>query len=68
MTNITETDPRIDRLKTLAVALMSDSSDWRAGIGALLREIEAHEPGFIQRIAAVDQLRRLGLSTREPYQ
>lgn len=55
------TDPHRERLKALASALMTNGSDWRAGIGSLLREIEEREPGFIQKIAAADTLKRLGL-------
>lgn len=58
-------DRHTSNLRDLAVALMQPGSDWRAGIGALIREVEAIEPGFIQRIAAIDQLRRLGLPIRE---
>jgi hypothetical protein len=53
---------KADKLKALAMALMGDGgSDWTAGIGALVREVEAIVPGFIQRIAARDTLERLGL-------
>lgn len=58
-------DPHTARLRELAQALMNDGSDWKAGIGSLLREVEAREPGFIQKIAAVQQLQRLGLPVRE---
>ncbi|MGA0544545.1 hypothetical protein ACO2Q1_04685 [Brevundimonas sp. VNH65] len=60
-------DPHTGNLRDLAVALMQPGSDWRAGIGALIREVETIEPGFIQKIAATDQLRRLGLPIRETW-
>ena len=60
-------DPHTTNLRDLAVALMQPGSDWRAGIGALIREVETIEPGFIQKIAATDQLRRLGLSVRDTW-
>lgn len=60
-------DPHLTNLKALAQALMGDGSDWKAGIGCLLREVEAREPGFIQKIAAIDQLRRLGLPVTEAW-
>lgn len=37
------------------------SADGRAGLGALLREIERMEPGIVQRICAESELRRLNL-------
>ena len=58
------TDPHLERLRALAIALMDNRADWRAGIGGLIREIEDREPGFIQRIAADDQLKRLGVCPR----
>lgn len=36
------------------------SADGRAGLGALLREIERMEPGIVQRICAEIELRQLG--------
>ena len=54
-------DPHRERIKALAVALMNGGSDWKAGIGSLLRAIEEREPGFIAQIAAVNTLERLGL-------
>ncbi|MGA0545639.1 hypothetical protein ACO2Q1_10205 [Brevundimonas sp. VNH65] len=63
----TTTDPH-EHLTTLAAALIRDGrSDWRAGIGSLLREVEAREPGFIQKLAAIDQMRRLGLPVTEVW-
>jgi len=61
------TDPHTAKLRELAQSLMSEGSDWKAGVGALIREVEAREPGFIQKIAAGDQLRRLGLSVRDQW-
>ena len=40
------------------------SADGRAGLGALLREIERAEPGIVQRICAEIELSKLGLSVR----
>lgn len=57
-----------DHLTALAATLIRDGrSDWRAGIGSLLREVEAREPGFIQKLAAIDQMRRLGLPVTEAW-
>ena len=52
-------DPMEARIRDLASVLIDAASDRRAGLGCLVREIEAREPGFIQRIAAVDHLRRI---------
>lgn len=60
MQNEDETPDHIERLKRLAEALMDAGSDWKAGLSGLINEVERHEPGFIQRIAAQDALRRLG--------
>lgn len=59
-----QTEDPYGHYKVLAAAMMDGGSDWKAGLGALLREIEAREPGFIQKIAAIEQLRRLGLPVR----
>ncbi|MGQ2989768.1 MAG: hypothetical protein ACT6RD_00105 [Brevundimonas sp.] len=61
------TDPHTAKLRELARSLMSEGSDWKAGVGALIREVEAIEPGFIQKIAAGDQLRRLGLRVQDRW-
>lgn len=47
----------------LAEALLArPGSDARAGLGFLVRELEAAHPGFIARLNAVNDLQRLGLS------
>lgn len=58
-------DPHTTNLRELALTLMRPGSDWQVGIGSLIREVEAIEPGFIQKIAAIDQLRRLGLPVQD---
>lgn len=48
-------------LLRLVAALDLDSADGRAGIRALLREIEATAPGSLEMMAAERQLSRLGI-------
>ena len=51
------------RMMQLAAALLAEpGSDARAGLGFLVREIEAAHPGFIARLNAVNELQRLGLT------
>jgi hypothetical protein len=51
------------QMMELAEALLArPGSDARAGLGSLVREIEATHPGFIARLNAVNDLQRLGLS------
>ncbi len=45
---------------------LEHGADGRAGIGAILREIEAIAPGAIDREAARLQARRLGLEPLRP--
>ncbi|MBX9574996.1 MAG: hypothetical protein K2X07_05090 [Caulobacteraceae bacterium] len=55
-------DDPTQRLRMLAAALLAEpGSDARAGLGHLVREIEAAQPGFIDRLSAVNDARRLGL-------
>lgn len=42
-----------------------NSADGRAGISALLREIEDAAPGSLERMVSSLQLRKLGLATPE---
>lgn len=51
-----------DMLRLAHALLAQPGSDARAGLGAIVREIEAAHPGFIARLSAVDVLQRLGLS------
>jgi hypothetical protein len=51
------------RLINTIEGLDLDSADGRAGVQALLREVEAVAPGSVERMAAGLQLRRLGLRT-----
>lgn len=48
-----------DRLRRSLEGLDPRSADGRAGLGALLREIERMEPGIVQRICAETELRQL---------
>lgn len=48
-----------DRLRRSLEGLDLRSADGRAGLGALLREIERMEPGIVQRICAEIELRQL---------
>ncbi len=48
------------QLQTL-VAALEHGADGRAGVGAILREIEALHPGAIDQAAARLQARRLGI-------
>ncbi|CAN7166341.1 hypothetical protein [Brevundimonas sp. LjRoot202] len=50
-------------LARLLEGLELDSADGRAGVMAILREIEAAAPGSVERMSASLQLRRLGLRT-----
>jgi len=65
MTQQTTPDNRADahdRLRRLAELLFAATgSDARAGLGHLVREIELAQPGFIARLNAVNDARRLGL-------
>lgn len=56
----TETD-RAARLMEAIEGLEIDSADGRAGVRAMLREIEAAAPGAVEMMAAGLQLRRLGV-------
>lgn len=60
-----QTDPHIEAMKALAFALMDGRSDWKVGLGAVIRAVEDRQPGFVQQIAAMDTLKRLGLPLRE---
>ena len=62
-TTSTTTDERAALLRQLAEVLFTGhGSDARAGLGFLVREIEAAHPGFIARLNAVNDLQRLGLA------
>lgn len=57
-------DEATQRLRRLAEVLFAPAgSDTRAGLGHLVREIEAAQPGFIARLTAANDARRLGLRT-----
>lgn len=57
-------DDATERLRKLAEVLFAPAgSDTRAGLGHLVREIEAVQPGFIAQLNAANDVRRLGLST-----
>lgn len=49
---------QVDRLCRLVATLNVDSADGRAGARAILREIEAADPGALERMRAGLQLRR----------
>jgi|GEM_PF-3348746 len=49
------------RLKQILQGIDFTSADGRAGLGALLREVERIEPGIVQRICPEIELRQLGL-------
>lgn len=51
-------------LAQMVAAIDLTSADGRAGLGALLREIEREEPGIVQRICAEIELSKLGLPLR----
>lgn len=40
------------------------SSDWRAGLGSLITELETRHPGLVQERVAAHQLRALGQPAR----
>ena len=46
------------RLVELVAGLAAEGADGRAGLGTLVREIEAHYPGQIQRMAAALELQK----------
>lgn len=60
----TETD-RPARLMEAIERIEIDSADGRAGVRAILREIEAAAPGAVEMMAASLQLRRLGVRRAE---
>lgn len=61
-TTPTTPDERSAQLRQLAELLFTGKgSDARAGLGQLVREIETSHPGFIARLNAVNDARRLGL-------
>lgn len=49
-------------LMKLIEGIEIDSADGRAGVKAILREIEAAAPGSVEMMAANLQMRRLGVS------
>lgn len=53
-----------EAMRSVAAMLEADSSDARAGLGALLREIAASRPELVQAEAARLDLQRLGLPVR----
>ena len=65
MTDLATTDNQRapgDCLRCLAESVFtSRGSDALAGLGALVREVEVAHPGFIARLAAVNDLQRLGI-------
>jgi len=52
-----------DRLGDLIEGLEIDSADGRAGVTAILRELETASPGAVARLSAGLRMRRLGLRT-----
>lgn len=63
MTNeiVPDTDEtKAEVLLRLVRSLDVTSADGRAGLGCLLRELEAISPGAVKQMAAGIQLRRLG--------
>lgn len=57
-------DPaRAALLMKLVEGIEIDSADGRAGVRAILREIEAAAPGSVEMMAASLQMRRLGITT-----
>lgn len=49
-----------DRLTRMVEGLEVDTADGRAGVTALLRELEAEAPGFLARLTADLRMRRQG--------
>jgi hypothetical protein len=61
----TEDEPKADLMVRLVrEALHANSADGRAGIGAILRELQHAEPEAIERLAAGIQIARAGLKAR----
>lgn len=58
---IPDTDKTALLLK-LIEGIEIDTADGRAGVRAILREIEAAAPGSVEMMAANLQMRRLGIS------
>ncbi|KQY96391.1 hypothetical protein [Brevundimonas sp. Root1423] len=57
------TDPaKAALLMKLIEGIEIDSADGRAGVRAILREIEAAAPGSIEMMAANLEMRRLGIT------
>lgn len=52
----------LEPLVRLAATLHPHGADGRAGLRALIREVEAKYPGEIERMAAALQLDKLGVS------
>lgn len=52
------------RLRQVVQGIDFRSADGRAGLSALLREVECIEPGMVQRIFSEIELRQLGLPLR----
>ncbi|MDY6922739.1 MAG: hypothetical protein SWI22_02120 [Pseudomonadota bacterium] len=57
-------EAKADLLFRLVKALDVSSADGRAGVGCLLRELEAVSPGAVERMAAGLQLRKIGWTGR----
>lgn len=60
-------EAKADVLLRLVRALDVSSADGRAGVGCLLRELEAVSPGAVKRMATGLQLRKAGW-TGQPIQ
>lgn len=58
--------PDPEPLIRIAAALHPHGADGRAGLRALVREIEARYPGEIERMAAALQLDKLGVRCPQP--
>lgn len=49
-----------ERFIEMVAGLAAEGADGRAGLSAVVREIEARHPGEIQRLAAALELQKLG--------
>lgn len=62
MTDTTNDKVTADQMVRLVKAMVAEpGSDARAGLGAIVREIEEAHPGFIAKLNAVNDGQRLGL-------
>lgn len=62
MTDTTDDKVTADQMLRMVKAMIAEpGSDARAGLGAIVREIETAHPGFIAKLNAVNDGQRLGL-------